>query len=364
MTLEHRFQSIFDFSYRNETENDIECKFRFRRPDFFKENLNLKMARIQKFTVNNNAIPLFIPERAVDTTYFNVSLQTIGNTGTVYNNSDTLSINSLKYFVIIRNTANTQGEIAYIQHIPESTSLVAPFIVQTDDTQYYLNEYYYYHDFTHFLSILSQTINLMANSKFGVQSNCNITIDKQTNSFIFYFNKTFIGSYQVEFSQSLIELFPLKNVKSPYTTGQPSYFLPFSDFESSSGTVTYKTTSCPIYEIIFPFSELLISGKDLGINFTQFMANGDFEKNNQQSLYESTILAYNIRTNQFTQIYDYYTYTNNSDSLWNNFSENSNSNSHIEISVNLRLKNNIIIPLKLKPNNLFTMTINGIIFLP
>lgn len=361
MTLDNRYQQIFDFAYRNATDNEIDCKFRFRRPEFFKANLERKQCRVQKFAVNNTSIPLFIPERAVSQSYFNVSVNST-NPGTVYNNSDILTVNSLKYFVIIRNNANTEGEIAYIRHIPENSSLVAPLSVLTDDTQYYMNDYYYYHDFTHFLSILSETINNMAFSKFGVFSNCAITIDRESNSFIFYFNKTFINSYQVEFSQSLIDLFPLKNIKSPYTTPQPSYFLPFSQFETASGSINYKTTSCPIYEIIFPFSELLITSKDLGVNFTQFMSNNDFEKNNQHSIYESTVLAYSIRTNEFTQIYDYYTYTNNNDSLWNNFGENQNADSHIEISVNLRMKNNIIIPLKLKPNQLFTITINGIMF--
>jgi hypothetical protein len=308
MSLENRYQSIFDFSFKNETNNDIECKFRFRRPDFYKQNLNFKQIRVQKFAVNNNLVPLFIPQRVTDTSYFNVALNTT-NPATVYNSSNVLSVNSLKYFIIIRNNANSDGEIAYIQHVPEKASLVAPLTVLTDDTQYYLNDYYYYHDFTHLLSILSNTINVMANAKFGVLANCEMTIDRMTNSFVFYFNKTFVASYQIEFSQSLIDLFPLKNVQSPYTTGQPSFYLPFSAFETASGAINYKTTSCPIYEYIFPFSELLISSKDMGVNFTQFMTNDDFEKNNQQAIYESVILAYSIRTNEFTQIYDYYTNT-------------------------------------------------------
>lgn len=363
MTLNNRFQNIYDFAYRNNTTEDIDCKFRFRRPDFFVNNLNIKKARVQKFSLSNTYIPLFIPDRVVSSSYYNVSLGVIANAGTVYNNTDVLTVNSLEYFVIIRNNANTAGEIAYIRHIPESTALTAPLSIITDDTTYYLNQYYYYHDFTHFLSILSATINAMALSKFGVQANCEITLDRQTNTFIFYFGTTFITSYQVEFSKSLINLFPLKNVISPYTTGQPSYFLAQSNFETASGAINYKTTACPIYEAIFPFSELLISSKDLGVNFTQFITNEDIASNNQQALYESVILAYDIRTNQFTEIYDYYTYTNNNDSLWNNFYLNENSNSHIEISVSLRLKNNIIIPFRLRPKDLFTITINGIVFL-
>jgi len=363
MTLQNRFQNIYDFAYRNNTEADIDCKFRFSRPDFFVNNLDRKKARVQKFSLSNTYIPLFIPERVVSADYFNVNSGVLLNAGTVYNNTDTLTVDSLKYFVIVRNNANTAGEIAYIRHIPESASLTAPLAVITDETLYYLNQYYNYHDFTHFLSILSQTINTMVNNKFSVLSNCEISLDRQTNTFIFYFGKTFITSYQVEFSKSLIDLFPLKNIKSPYTTGQDSFFLAQSNFETASGAVNYKTTACPIYESIFPFSELLISSKDLGINFTQFISNEDVASNNQQALYESIILAYDIRTNLFTEIYDYYTYTNNNDSLWSNFYLNENSNKHIEISVSLRLKNNIIIPFRLKPKDLFTMTINGIAFL-
>ena len=299
--MTQKFTDIYDFSFSNTTAQNIPCSFRFRRPDFFKNNMNKKRCRIQKFTVNNKFIPLYIPTNVTDSSYYNVLPNATSNSY----QGNSLTVNSMQYFIIIRKTDNSVAEVLYFQYVPESNQYPVPTSVITDQTQYYLNQYYYYRDFTNFLFNLQNMINTYTGSgSFPISANCNFTMNLSSNSFSLYINKLFIdGGYQIEFSQSLIDLFPFKNAMSPYTTGQSSFVLYYSNFVTTSGANQYYSTSCAMYESIFPFSELLIASEDLGVNFTKFIQNIDMASNNQQAAYESTILGFNIRTSQFATIY-------------------------------------------------------------
>lgn len=348
------FSQNYNVAFSNKTNNNINCQFRFRRPDEMFNNLNMKKIRCQRFTLSNTYIPLMIPDRVVDSSYFNVSPNATVNT----NINNTLTVDSLKYFFIIRTFNNSEAVTTYVRHISESPDLLPPPAVIQDDVSYYLNEYYYYHSLQHFFTILEEAVKYAAFTLTGSPDpKFSVTINPTSNTFSFYFDKVFADNYVVEFSESLIRLFPLKNAKSPATTGQSSYKLIFDSFESTSGEDSYRQIDCLIYDTIFPFSELLINSDDLGINFTQFITDDDFTTNNRQTQYNSNILSFNMRTTTFNEIYDYYYYINNDDSLWNNFYLTNSADKHISIQLFLRLKNNVIIPMQLKPKDLFTMNL-------
>lgn len=353
-TQNKTFTQPYDISFRNNNDKDIEAKFRFAKPDAFKNNLNSKQIRCQKFTLSNTYIPLFIPDRVTNESYFNVVPGATADLSV----DNTLTIDSLEYFFIVRQNNNAKATVQYVVHIPENPTLTPPYVPITDDSVYYTTDYYYYHSLEHFFKILEDEINSAVSTlDGGYDGNCNITINPSTNSFSMYIDKDFINNNTIEFSESFLRLFPFKNSLSPYTTGQKSYVLDFPEFEASSGALTYKLISCPMYEAVFPFSELLISSDDLGVNFTQFISDEALIKSHQSGTYQSTILAFNMRTTVFTGIYDFYIYVNNDDSLWNNFYLNENTDKFITINIGLRLKNNIVIPMKLKKKDLFTMTL-------
>ena len=357
MPNNNEYTNEYDFSFSNTTLAAIPCSFRIRRPDFFFKNLNKKTMRCYRFTINNTEMPLFIPLNVTSQTYFNVS-SNAGSSNTYVNN--TLNANSLQYFIIVRDQANLNAVTTYIQQIPESPSLTPPPFPVTDPNSYYQNPYYYYHDFSHWLTIIANTINAAATT-LGQTAGCNIVINNSGGgySFTFYFNSTFIASYQVEFSKTLLDIFELKNLVSPYTTGQNSYILQFSDFVTSSGSVTYKVISCPAYESTFVFSEFLISSDDLGINFTSFINNSDLLTNTSQGGYESTILSYSVRSADWLGYHDYFDYVNQNDSLWKSFYLDECNKQHMTINIYLRLKNNILLPFMLAPGELFSLTLHG-----
>jgi len=360
------FRDIYDLAFRNETNVDIPAKFRFKRPDAFKKNCNSKKIRVTKFTTNNKYIPLFVSDQT-DAVYdpgnFYGTIPNATTSNLIVDNN--IGINSTNYFIIIRRNGNTKALIIFIEHVPEDPALVAPTSIIYDKVPYYSEQYYYYHDLTHFFSILESAINDNFNSlaiaapadAVLVDPTAKITVNPTNNTFSIFINKLYLDLYQIEFSQSLIDIFPFKNSISQYTAPYKSFVIIFSGFEATSGTMGYRLSSCAIYDIVFPFSEFLISSEDLGVNFTKFITNEDFVTNGQQASYESTILAYNIRSTEFINIYDLYEYTNNNDSLWNNFYLDSSTTGYITIELKLRFKNGVIIPFKLKRKELFTMSL-------
>lgn len=346
------FRQLIDLSYRNQTNTDKHLQLRFRKPDILKSNLDTKRMRVRKFSLNNTYVPIFIPERIKSTeqSYFNIPMTT---TNTIVNNTNTLTSNSLKYYITVRSTtAPYDAFTVFLQQIPESPQLQQPFSILDNDVEYYSNEYYWYHDMTHFLNILSQSIYTAVPSYTAPE----ITIGQ--NGYTFYFEKVFTQQQTIEFSESLIKLFPLKSYISPYTTGSvKSYVLDFNSFEVSSGTTTYKKISCFYYEKAFPWSELVINSDDLAINYTMFLDDEIIASNAQQAIEDNNILTYSLRTTQYNRIYDFYEYTNEQDGLWNNFYLNSSATTHLNIKFYLRLKNGILLPFKLKPDDFVSLTL-------
>lgn len=350
------FTQTVDVAYKNDTTTTNNLKFRFKKWEYLKANLNRKRMRVQKFTVNNTSVPVFIPDRLkTNTLYYYI---TAGGTGILPPENNTLTPNSLEYFTIVREISGTNSIASkqfFINHIPENPNLPAPSFVIDDDVSYYLNEYYYYYDFLHFLAILEDALNNSISALEGVTDNyCSFVLED--TGITLYVEKTMANKYTIEISDSLKRIIPFKSYLSNFTVNGISHVLDFPIFETASGATTYKSISCQLYETVFPFSELLIRSEDIGANYTIFVNNEDVKSNQQQGSFESIILSYNIRTNLFNQIYDFYQYVNNNDSLWVNFKENKSDDNYFTIELFLRLKNNVVIPYKLKPNDLFTLT--------
>lgn len=350
MDTKNGFRQLISLSFRNTSAKDKPLELKFRKPDILKNNLDSKLLKIRKFTVNNSYIPIFIPQRVktTETSYFNITMST-SNTITFGN----LTPDSLKYFIIVRRNSDNFANTRYILNVPEKPTLVKPNNVIDNDVEYYSNEYYWYHDIMHFLDIIANQIN-QGGLSFGVPPKCNITFGQ--NGFTFYFDKTFIDTFDVEFSESLIQLFPLRSFISPYVTNTNAYVLKMTDFELSSGTTTYRSSSCLLYEKGFPFDGLLINSDDLSLNSTMFLDERLLSSNVQDAIMDNTLLEYNIRSNQFNRIYDFYTYNSDNDSLYNNFYLNSSTASHINLKFYLRLKNGILIEYKLKSNEMMSLT--------
>lgn len=348
------FRQLIDLSYKNTADIDKDLEISFVRPDVLKSNLDSKQCRVVKFAVNNTYIPVFIPTPVTHASKFdNFFTVDPHPTGTNTNYNPYLSFNSMDYYIILRRHDTGDTQTFYLYHHPENANIPTPYAVIDNEYEYESNEYYWYHSFQHFLNGIAKDINLH-NSDIGMEFTIN------SKGITMYVKKTFMDKpATIEFSQSLLDVLPFRSNPSSLTTGgtTPSRELIFPSFVTSSGVETYKSISCVLYEKNFPFSQLLVISKDLGVNFTYFIDNAILTNNTQQNQPTNTILAYSLRTNLFLDIYDYYTYQNSNDSLWNNFYTDTSPDNRVSLSLKLRFKNGDIIPFKMKPNDLFSITV-------
>lgn len=361
--MNREFRQPINISYSNTSTRNKELNFRFIKPDMLKANLDAKKLRIQKFTVNNKYVPVFIPERMLPND-IGLFQEYIGP-GTLTRSGFTLGgvVNSsnLKYWIIIRKKDGTQSGIIYLNQIPEVPNIPVPPVPIIDETSYYENEYYWYHDFTNFLTIVTNAITFLGGQMgipIGAIETVNIEMDLANQGYNWYLPLILLKDYDVEINKELLDIFPLKAV--PSTIASPAlqmYKILFGKFIDVNDNIEYKTLSCEFYESTFPFTQLLIRSEDINVNPTQFITDITVAQNIPPQNLNAIILEFDIRTKQYNQIYDFWSFTNNNDSLWSNFKiEDTSPSTHVSLSFELRMRNGIIIPMKLLPKELLTVT--------
>ena len=175
----------------------------------------------------------------------------------------------------------------------------------------------------------------------------------QNNYFQFLVPKENTDNYNIEFSESLIKLFPFKHIKTSYGSCR----LLFESENVVIGGKAFSQITCPVYDTIYPFTQLLFVSDNLGLNPINFINNSVLQSNLQTSIYENAILSYDIGTDLITSIYNFYKYVNENDTIWCNFKHNTSLDPNITIKIYLRLKNDLLIPYILGPNELFTFSL-------
>lgn len=349
----------YNFKYVNNSQDIIAPVLQFRKPEAFKTNLQNKRMRIQKFYLNNSAVPCFIPERIISQSDPIYSVSTDCATNVKANN--TLSYQSLKYYIILRDRGGVMADIRYllqpnINNLPAFDIPISPIT----SNQYYSNPYYHYFDFTHFLSVIIQEFTNATFASLGSNPTYPYQFYMNSDNTFSLFVPATVGSstlfddYYFEFSPELIQLFPFKNVKTSYGTHR----LVFGDVPLSIDGNTYYSVSCKFYDTIFPFMQLLFVSKNIRVNPVSFLNNQAFQSNIAQDLFDYAILTYDIGTNQFNDIYNYYAYVNANDSLFVNFSTDTSDEPYISIELFLRMRNDVLVPYSIRRNELVSFTLD------
>ncbi|MET0570939.1 MAG: hypothetical protein ABWZ79_05900 [Pedobacter agri] len=344
------FRDVYNYFLRNTTNTQTQARFKIAKPDMIMNNLDGKKMRIQKFYLNNTGVPLFIPNRVTNTSYFNV---TTDATATQYL-FDTFTSNSLEYYIILRDQANTNATVVFLQQ-PTNINFGAtqPSTPILDDNLYYQNRYYYYYDFTHFLQVIVDSFNAAFAVNPAAAGNPVEPILWQNKSGYFQLFVRNEADWYFEFSESLIRLLPFKNIQ----IANGIYRLVFSDTPATINGNTYNEVDADMYDTIFPFAQLIFRSEDSNLNPVNFVDEGVLTSNLSGGIFEKSILTYDIETNNPSGIYNFYKYVNEDDSLWVNFYNNRNINNHFTIDLFLRLKNNLLIPYPINPGELCTFSV-------
>lgn len=355
------FRERFDYFFRNNGTQNTKAEFRIAKPDILKNNLENKKIRIPKFYTNNLAVPLFIPDRLTknDTSYFNVTTEST-TLDTIYVNNS-ITVNSLKYYIILSDINGDKSIVIFLRHIPvNQDALTPPISPIIDDDTYYRTPYYYYYDFTFFLELVQDAISQAYATYSGNPNDAVIyrPIIWQNEKFQFFSYQGVLASppalnWNIDFSSSLIELLPFKNVLTP----QGHHRLVFETIPATINGLPYYEVDANFYDTIFPFTQLLFRSEDANLNPINFIDDFALTSNAQASIFENSILAFDIDTNNFQGVYNFYKYVNNEDTTWVNFDGSKDVKNHLTLQLYLRLKNNIVIPYMLKPKELCKISI-------
>lgn len=344
-----------NISTRNTSNAPQRVVVRRNLPDYLRNNLTSKQMKIFKFYINNTYLPKFIPDRPTD----NILLTNPSAVSNVIfpatSNVDT--INSTNYFIIIRLTDNSLASISYIQHIPQNLSPTPSFII-TDSQAYYQNPYYYYSSINSWLVVVQNAINATL-VNMGYTGNAILTMTPTDSKFHLMMDTTTLGAVRIEFSDALANILPF-TLANP-TASDPSIvakskIISFSTIKYTNAPYVYHESIGESYDTMFPFTELLIKSDDLVAEPTQFM--GDTEFANQGERYDNVLLAFDIRTDEPQNIYNYYKYITSfdTDDLVD-FKQDSNASHFMTFKVALRLRDNSVIDYYLNPNEQFSFTL-------
>ena len=342
------FRNIYDYMVINNSLQEQPAVATRARDDMLKNNLQDKELRIQKFYINNTKTAIFYPDPQRTEEYYNT--QVTDTTVVKYNN--TLDSQSIKYYLVVRNTLTNVANIVFFKLVsPNNNGVPAPETIIYDDYQYYMNPYYRFNDFTDFMSLVVSS--LIQTGEFTLGSYPQMYL-ADNNTVSLYVDPNNLTAKQIEFSPSLYSLFPFKAT----LTDQGTYRLNFTyALNVTINTTNYLQLVCNLYDTVYPFTQMLFVSRDGNLNPINFYDRQMLASNLQTADYNYAILSYDIGTNEITSVYNFYKYVNEHDTLWCNFQTDRTSEKTFTIEVFLRLKNNVLIPYMLGPNEIFSFSL-------
>ena len=262
-------QKPVNFLYENDS-NEVQhatININSQTTTILKQDLvNIKFC-LMFLKINNLQIPSFIPENVH---YQNQSYLT-PNTGCPNSviNGNMLTVNSLKYFVILRKVDNSALYMVYLNHEQCNFSVYFPPPSQIQSGEQYLrNKYYWYPNINYFIRVVNTAISqCMQYSGSGL----NYLLKLQNDNSVVLETDNMSGDWMLEFSSTLTQIFGFDYTQSPFMPG--SYIISnwvandntnivSGDFYSDS--LTYTSIMFKVDNDNIPLSseEFIVSGKN------------------------------------------------------------------------------------------------------
>jgi len=250
--MNSKYQEITNYYFTNTDTIAQQPILQVKTSDniLLKQNLKTLKFCVGSLNIGNLYLPSFIAEN-VDYQSANFLNADSGATQT-QTMHQTLTVDSLKYFVILRNTNNNVAYKVYLRHRPcEYTNVhPRPNDIQTGAT-YLQNRYYWYPNIRYFINVvLQQAINeCMMLSSSGLSYTIQLVDDNNVQ--MTTTNTT--GDYMLEFSTTLCRLFGFDIVTSFY-------------YESSAVIANWllnaegvmSTPICPLYSRCLSYDAIIL----------------------------------------------------------------------------------------------------------
>jgi hypothetical protein len=327
------------------------------------QNLINKKVRVSSFFLNNGSLPCFVP-KWISTPYTSndfinkpTYLVDKGSGPVVPSSffySPVPNNETIDYIVSIRNITTGQASSGnvYSTYVLMKDS-VSKFVSNKPASkpvsayQQYTNPYYFFFDTTDFCEIVEDAINSLFQNIGFTLFGASVRVIRTSNGYALYYNSTTGGSnpwanFELQFSQSLIDLFQFKHKDSINSTK-------LKTIDLNSATILYENqTWFPVFSSYvpnywFPY-DLLVIKSDLSVETEVFYNNNGFLPSN----YEDIILTFKLVVEQPELIYNIFNSELDPDSGWLSY-QNNNSGENITFSVMLRIREtNDLVPYTIK----------------
>lgn len=307
--------------------------------------LHDKKFKVASFYLNNTALPCFIPRWPSASPP--VGWQGVGTI--IVTTNTALDQNALDYQFNISDTINHYGSTVVMDPTFSQYPSRQPPNHPSIEFQELSNKYYWFFNTTQFIEMLGKQINLVINT--NSLSQYGVAFTRTTQGYGLYVPTTLVE--EVQFSQTLIDLFQFKNKVSTNSTylrtiefnaQLRNYFV--EDLTSPGTFVSkpcYFVASNYIPDKWFPFDQLLIR-TDLPLEPEIVFDNNNFIS----QTYQNIILTFKLSNNNPDGIYNFYTSEIDPHSGWCSLvGTNSNDNCTFDILLRLRRTKDIL-PFQIK----------------
>jgi hypothetical protein len=319
---------------------------------------NMKM-RISSFYFNNSTLPAFIPDyiptllplgfaintapaAPVPSSFYIDSTPAIGTP--VLNNQ------ILDYYINIYDSSTniSVSSYLYMNDLVSEYPELKPVKHASDDFEQKSNRYFWFFNTSKFCDVVGYTISKALELYFGTAPNiCKLI--RTSEGYGMYLLYSASQNYEIQFSQSLIDLFQFKSTSSVNSSYLRTII--FNENSRSYGTpttVNAYVASNYVPDSWAPFEELLIKS-DFPVESEVFYNNFNYTSQN----YDNILLAYSLANNNPDGIYNYYSNIAGDAENWVTLvGTNSNENVYIETLLKLRGSKNLI-PYTIKKKEIF-----------
>ncbi len=325
-------------------------------PVQMQQGLDRKKLIVKSFYIENNNVPMFIPEMQHGNYERQVDLS--ASTYSSFPSSPSRTIDSLGYTISFTDLAKTTGVDIFIQHDPDYF-YVPPMLYPTDTTEFQEQKYYWYRTFTDFLKNISHQVSMAlpvvyAQAGIVLPSTVIFEFSVTSDNYIqLVVDKTTVENFDITFSDSLRKILPFD------CTGDTNE-LEFTTINA----ITFDSTDCfytlaQFYSNIFPFVELVFASDTIPLQNTQFLVGDNVNFSSQQSIFRQVILKYKVINNMPTVFRNYWEYVNdNPQSNYYSFSQPQPLNNRMTIDVYLRTRENVLIRYPFAKDDIFIMDLD------
>ena len=270
--------------------------------------------RVSQFYLNNSTIPCFIGKyistfptspAAASNDPGILPISKLGTNATNYPMNTTITATSLDYFINVFDTNTSESYCVYIlmDDVYSKFPAEKPVVHTATAFAQYRNRYFHFYNTSFFCELITANIKAILGDPTGLNKTYSNDVDivRTSGSYTIYLPVAFAtDGLELQFSQTLIELFNFRNAES-INSDVLFTIIPNTQAVTYNSVVSNKTSSAFVGDNWFPYDELLIK-TDMPIEPESFYTTSNYICQNRNNI----MLTFDLSNNNPDGIYNFY----------------------------------------------------------